>query len=62
MQFYKNPMYQSSFIEKISIADPYFESPDIKNLLENEIMLPVTHKKIELCEITSALAIEEVLY
>ncbi|MCI4398941.1 MAG: hypothetical protein JHC37_00125 [Campylobacteraceae bacterium] len=61
-QFYKNPMYESSFIEKISIADPYFESPDIKNLLENEIMLPVTHKKIELCDITSDLAIEEVLY
>jgi len=61
-QFYKNDMYESSFIEKIMIADPYFEAPDIKNLLENELMMSVEHKKIELSEITAALAVEEVLY
>jgi hypothetical protein len=62
-QFYKHPIYESSnFIEKIIIADPYFETKDIKNLLENELMLPVVHKKIELCDVVSSLAIEEVLY
>jgi len=61
-QFYKNDMYEPVFIEKIALADPYFESSDIKNLLENELMMIVEHKKIELCEITAALAIEEVLY
>lgn len=61
-QFYKSDIYESAFIEKISIADPYFDSPDIKNLLENELMLPVTHKKIELCSIVAGLAVEEVLF
>ncbi len=61
-QFYKSDMYESTFVEKIAIADPYFDSSDIKNLLENELMMTVEHKKIELCEITAALAIEEVLY
>ncbi len=60
-QFYKNDMYEPIFIEKIAIADPYLESPDIKNLLENELMMAVEHKKIELCEITATLAVEEVL-
>jgi hypothetical protein len=60
-QFYKNDMYEPIFIEKIAIADPYLESPDIKNLLENELMMAVEHKKIELCEITAGLAAEEVL-
>lgn len=61
-QFYKNDMYEPTFIEKIAIADPYFEAPDIKNLLENELMMTVEHKKIDLCEIAAALAVEEVLY
>lgn len=60
-QFYKNDVYEPVFIEKIAVADPYFEFTDIKNLLENELMMVVEHKKIELCEITAALAIEEVL-
>ncbi len=60
-QFYKSNIYESTFIEKIAIADPYFESPDIKNLLENELMLPVVHKQIELCSVVGSLAVEEVL-
>lgn len=63
MQFYKHPMYESSnFIEQIIVADPYFETKDIKNLLENELMLPVIHKQISLCEVVSSMAVEEVLY
>ncbi|MDD3467440.1 MAG: hypothetical protein PHE67_09850 [Campylobacterales bacterium] len=62
-QFYKHPMYESSnFVEKIIVADPYFETKDIKNLLENELLLPVIHKQISLCEVVSSMAIEEVLY
>lgn len=60
-QFYKSEIYESAFIEKILIADPYFDSPDIKNLLENELMLPVTHKKIELGSIVADLSVEEAL-
>lgn len=62
-QFYKHPMYESSsFVEKIIVADPFFETKDIKNLLENELMLPVIHKQISLCEVISSMAVEEVLY
>lgn len=59
--FYKNEMYESTFIEKIAIADPYFESPELKNMLEKKLMMNVTHKKIELSKITATLAMEEVV-
>lgn len=60
--FYKNEMYESTFIEKIAIADLYFDSPELKNLLEKKLMMSVTHKKIELSKITATLAAEEVLF
>ena len=60
--FYKNEMYESTFIEKIAIADLYFDSPELKNLLEKKLMMNVTHKKIELSKITATLAAEEVLF
>jgi hypothetical protein len=62
-QFYKQPIYETSnFVEQIIVADPYFETKDIKNLLENELMLPVIHKQISLSEVVSSMAVEEVLY
>lgn len=57
--FYKNPMYESSFVSQILLADPYGVSNDTKGLLESELMLSVFVKKIELCGMVNELAIEE---
>jgi hypothetical protein len=57
--FYKNPMYESSFIGQILLADPYGASNETKGLLESELMLSVFVKKIELCGMVNELAIEE---
>jgi hypothetical protein len=48
LDFYKNPLYESSFIDKLLIADGYEQNDDTKIIMENEIMIPVEIKKIDL--------------
>jgi hypothetical protein len=58
-RFYKDPKYDSKFIESIYIADGAGISPDLKKYLEEEMFLNVYVRHIDIaCEI-SALAQEE---
>lgn len=56
--FYKDPKYESKFIETIYIADGAGVSGDLKNYLEEELYLGVHIRKIDLglflCELTKA--------
>ena len=59
-RFYKDPKYESQFIENIYIADGVGISPDLKKYLEEEMFLNVYVRHVDIaCEI-SALAQEEV--
>jgi len=56
--FYKDPKYNSRFIESIYIADGVGVSSDLKNYLEEEIFLSVYIRKIDiaasLCDLAKA--------
>ena len=60
--FYKDPKYDSKFIEIIYIADGVGVSPDLKNYLEEEMFLSVYIRKIDLaislCDLAKAEANE----
>ena len=58
-EFYKNPVYESAFIDKVYIADPYENSNDTKLILENELLLSVQIIEINIGEILCNFAIEE---
>jgi hypothetical protein len=59
-RFYKDPKYESKFIESIYIADGIGISPDLKKYLEEEMFLTVYVRHVDIaCEV-SALAQEEV--
>lgn len=59
-RFYKDPKYDSKFIENVYIADGAGISPDLKKYLEEEMFLNVYVRHVDIaCEI-SALAQEEV--
>jgi len=59
LDFYKNPLYESSFIDKLLIADAYEQNDDTKIIMENEIMIPVEIKKIDLPLILTDMAVGE---
>jgi hypothetical protein len=58
-EFYKNPLYQASFIDKILIADPICETTDSKDILENELMMSVEIEKIPVSMLLCQMAIDE---
>jgi hypothetical protein len=61
LDFYKNPLYESSFIDKLLISDGYEQNEDTKIIMENEIMIPVEIKKIDLSLVLVDMAISESL-
>ena len=58
-EYYKNPAYESSFIDKILVADPAAQESDTKLILENELMMSVEVKMISLSQLLCDMAIEE---
>ena len=58
-EFYKNPAYESSFIEKIYIADPTTSESDTKIILENELMMGVDVRLIPLSQLLCDMSMEE---
>ncbi len=48
--FYKDPKYESQFVETIYIADSVGVSSELENYLEDEMFLNVTITKIDLAE------------
>ena len=58
--FYKDPKYDSTFVEHIYIADDVGISPDLKRYLEEEMFLTVYVRKVDITTELSQLAQEEV--
>lgn len=58
--FYKDPKYESTFVEHIYIADDVGISPDLKRYLEEEMFLTVYVRKVDITTEISQLAQEEV--
>lgn len=58
-EFYKNPVFESAFIEKISIADPYGDNGDLKLILESELLLSVEIKQFDLADLLCDFAFDE---
>jgi|GEM_PF-1412050 len=59
-EFYKNQAYESSFIDKIFIADPNSQDSDTKMILENELMMSVEVRNIEISSMLCSMTTDEV--
>lgn len=60
-EFYKNPAYDSSFIEHIIVADPYGRGVEVSRLLESEMLIPCAHLHVNLSDAICELGRKEVL-
>jgi len=59
--YYKNPIYDARFIDKIIVFDPYNESEEFRALAEEELMLPIEVVAINLAEIICEFSENEAL-
>lgn len=58
-EFYKNELYNGDFIDKVVIYDGYEISPDLIDLIENELMLDIEIHKIDIGESVCDMSIKE---
>ncbi|WP_458699969.1 hypothetical protein ACKGJI_09095 [Sulfurospirillum sp. 1307] len=59
-EYYKNPIYDSSFIDTFVIYDGYEVSSELLDMIENELLMDVELHKINIPEIVCDMAIKEV--
>jgi len=60
-EFYKNPLYNSSFIDTVIIYDGYEVSSELIDMIESELLMDIEMNKIDISEIICNMAKEEAL-
>ncbi len=60
-EYYKNPIYNSNFIEKLVLYDGYEVSSDLINMFEDELFMDVEINKISIHETVSKMSLKEAL-
>ncbi len=60
-EFYKNPLYKSSFIDTIVIYDGYEISSELIGMIEDELLMDIEMNKIDISETICNMARQEVL-
>lgn len=58
-EYYKNPLYESYFIERVVIYDGYEISSDMIEIIENDLLMDIEMHKIDIPEIICDMAIKE---
>ncbi len=60
-EFYKNPQYNSSFIDTVIIYDGYEVSAELIDMIESELLMDIEINKIDISETICNMAKEEAL-
>ena len=60
-EYYKNPLYKSSFIDTIVIHDGYEVSSELIDMIENDLLMDIEMNKISIREIVCNMSIKEAL-
>lgn len=60
-EFYKNPLFKSSFIETIVLHDGYEVSSELIDMIENDLLMDIEMNKIDISEVVCNISIKEVL-
>lgn len=60
-EFYKNPLYKSSFIDRIVIHDGYEVSSELIDMIENDLLMDIEMHKININEAVCDISIKEAL-
>ena len=60
-EFYKNPLYNSSFIDTVVIFDGYEVSAELIDMIESELFMDIEMNKIDINEIICNIARQEAL-
>ena len=59
-EYYKNPIYDSSFIDTVVLYDGYEISSELIDMIENELLMDIELHKIDIPEVVCDMAIKEV--
>ncbi len=60
-EFYKNPLYKSSFIDTVVIYDGYEVSSELIGMIEEELLMDIEMNKIDISDAICTMARSEVL-
>ena len=60
-EFYKNPLYKSTFIDTVVLYDGYEVSSELIDMIENELLMDIEMNKIDISESICNMARQEVL-
>jgi len=58
-EYYRNPIYNSNFIEKLVLYDGYEVSADLINMFEDELFMDVEINKVNIHETVSSMSLKE---
>ncbi len=59
-EYYKNPIYESNFLDTVVIYDGFEISSELIDMIENELFMDLELHKIDLVEVINEVAIKEV--